>query len=329
MFRISAAAGAFFALPFVLVSLGFSKTDGSLSQSAAASVMASQYNSQTVPLLTAANNINPSASVGGAEISIEDGSALVPQQNTGNGLGSSDEHGSSQISVYTVRDGDTLSGIAVMFDVSVNTIAWANGITGRTIYPGQELVILPITGIRHKVTSGETLASIATKYGGDVTEIAHFNELALSASLEPGATVIVPDGEISQSSPSNSSPRTGGPSLAGYYSWPLDGGVVTQGVHGYNAVDIGASSGTDIFAAAGGTVIIARGSGWNGGYGQYVVVQHSNGTQTLYAHMSKVLVSSGDPVGKGDPIGKVGSTGKSTGNHLHVEVRGAKNPFSR
>ncbi|HEU5114585.1 MAG TPA: M23 family metallopeptidase, partial [Candidatus Paceibacterota bacterium] len=85
--------------------------------------------------------------------------------------------------------------------------------------------------------------------------------------------------------------------------------------------------GTPIHAAASGVVIIARSGGYNGGYGSYVVISHPNGTQTLYAHMSKVIAHQGDAVEQGDLIGLVGSTGKSTGPHVHFEVRGAVNPF--
>ena len=85
--------------------------------------------------------------------------------------------------------------------------------------------------------------------------------------------------------------------------------------------------GTPIRASAGGVVIISRSSGYNGGYGSYVVISHSNGTQTLYAHMNKVQAIQGTTVAQGELIGTVGSTGKSTGPHVHFEVRGAANPF--
>ena len=101
----------------------------------------------------------------------------------------------------------------------------------------------------------------------------------------------------------------------------------TQGLHGYNGVDIGAPNGTPIIAAAGGSVVVSRNSGWNGGYGNYIVIKHENGTQTLYAHMSEIVVVSGQSIVQGQVVGSVGSTGKSTGSHLHFEVRGAKNPF--
>ena len=120
----------------------------------------------------------------------------------------------------------------------------------------------------------------------------------------------------------------GGSFQVGYYSNPVPGGVITQGIHGWNGVDLAAVRGTPVRAAAGGTVIVARGGGWNGGYGNYAVISHDNGTQTLYSHMRSVIVSSGQPVSSGQVIGYVGATGRATGPHLHFEVRGAQNPFS-
>lgn len=118
------------------------------------------------------------------------------------------------------------------------------------------------------------------------------------------------------------------PAVSGYFGNPLPGGRRSQGLHGHNAVDISAPPGTPIYAAASGTVTTAKsGSGWNSGYGNYVVVSHPNGTSTLYAHMSRVAVPGG-PVSKGSVIGYVGMTGEATGNHLHFEVRGAKNPLT-
>jgi murein DD-endopeptidase MepM/ murein hydrolase activator NlpD len=109
---------------------------------------------------------------------------------------------------------------------------------------------------------------------------------------------------------------------------PLPGSVKTQGIHGYNGVDLGGvSAGSPVLAAAGGTVIVAKSAGWNGGYGSYVVVQHNNGTQTLYAHLNSVSVNVGQGVSVGEKVGGVGSTGRSTGIHLHFEVRGDANPF--
>jgi murein DD-endopeptidase MepM/ murein hydrolase activator NlpD len=108
---------------------------------------------------------------------------------------------------------------------------------------------------------------------------------------------------------------------------PIVGGVRTQGIHGYNAVDLAAPVGTSLMAAASGEVIIAKVGGYNGGYGSYVVIRHGNGSQTLYAHMSRVDARVGQVVSQGEVIGAVGSTGRSTGSHVHFEIRGAANPF--
>jgi murein DD-endopeptidase MepM/ murein hydrolase activator NlpD len=247
-----------------------------------------------------------------------------------------------------------------MFGVDAKTIVGANDIKNGVIHPGQTLLILPISGIEHTVVKGDTIASLAKTYNSDANDIANYNDLAIGASLTVGQTILIPNGELSTtvSTASNntttkkpastatgshaskirssasgraSEPYLGGsgPALDGYFAWPLDGGIITQGLHGWNAVDIGAPKGTPIYAAADGTVLVAKfNGGWNGGYGNYVVIAHPNGTETLYAHMSSVLVSSGDSVTQGHTIGKVGMTGEATGNHLHFEVRGAANPFA-
>ena len=108
---------------------------------------------------------------------------------------------------------------------------------------------------------------------------------------------------------------------------PLLGAIKTQGIHGYNGVDLGAPVGTPVRASASGEVIVAKGQGWNGGYGDYIVIRHRSGIQTLYAHLSKVNVAVGEQVTAGENIALSGNSGKSTGPHLHFEVRGAKNPF--
>ena len=240
-----------------------------------------------------------------------------------------------------MRSGDTLGEIAKMFDVSVNTIIWANKLSSAgDVHPGDTLIILPISGIQHTVVKGDTLKSIAKKYGADANEIAQFNYLDSSVPLEVGSTIIVPGGGITPtvSSPKSSSVKAGnepylggsGPAQPGYYANPLPGARINQGIHGWNAVDLGGPGilGAPIHAAADGIVKFAYSNGrWNGGYGNYVVIAHSNGTQTLYAHMRSAIVSPGQSVSSGQVIGYVGTTGMSTGPHLHFEVRGAANPF--
>lgn len=265
-----------------------------------------------------------------------DGDALLPEVGPSTAAPDTVDNSNGQISTYIVRSGDTLAKIAEMFDVSVNTILWANDMTrASTLKVGQTLVILPISGVMHKVVSGDTLASIAKKYGGDVDEIAGFNDLVKADKLVIGDTIMIPDGQVSSSirpsSAANSTSRlissAGGPAYVGYYIKPFINGRRTQGLHGYNGVDYGMPSGSPLYASAAGTVIISKNSGWNGGYGNYVVIQHLNGTQTVYGHMSGAIVSVGEKVMQGQTIGYSGNSGKSTGPHLHFEIRGAKNPF--
>ncbi len=304
-------------------------------------------NSQNMPLLEPAHSIDPNPAKGGGNITIVEGSALVSETSpSGEGADEGSHSASTQISVYTVHEGDTLSGIADMFDVTVNTIIWANDIKGRVIHPGDTLVILPVTGVKYTIKKGDTLASIAKKYKSDAPEIASYNELSTTGELAVGSVIIIPNGEIPATATTVRTPagkvsisKTGttaklhdasGPDYSYYFTWPVLGGVLTQGLHGYNGVDIGAPKNTPIIASAGGTVIIARNNdGWNGGYGNYIVIQHDNGTQTLYAHATEVLVSAGDSVAQGQTIALVGRTGEATGFHLHFEVRGAQNPFAR
>lgn len=308
----------------------FEKILGKTNESAS-----SMGTSQTIPLLTAPFNINLLNGMGGGDINIVQDSALLSVTGPLGSIADVVEYKSDQISLYSVREGDTLSDIAQVFGVSANTIRWANELkSGSVISPGQILVILPITGVQYTVKKGDTIQSISKKYAGDSDEILSFNGLSRSTSLEIGSTLIIPNGEaselakpaFSQSSLSKAA-RSSGPSYVGYYIRPISGGVKTQGIHGYNGVDLANSCGTPVMAAAGGDVIISKSQGWNSGYGQYVVVSHANGTQTLYAHLSLIITASGFHVVQGQVIGYVGSTGLSTGCHVHFEVRGARNPF--
>lgn len=294
-------------------------------------------NMQTMSLLRAAVHTDPNLAKGGGDILVEDG-ALVPTGDIdGIDAMANTKTSGGEISTYVVRDGDTLSQIAHMYDVSEKTILWANNIGNASkIRPGDMLVILPITGVRHVVKSGDTIQSIAKKYSGDADEILAYNQLASAEDVAVGDTVVIPDGVMSVPTPAKTAKPTrtsGGKTVvatgngsAGFIH-PVPGAVRTQGIHGYNGVDLAAPAGTAVHAAASGEVIVARASGWNGGYGNYVVIKHPNGTQTLYAHLSSVGVAVGERVAAGEVVGGVGNTGRSTGNHLHFEVRGAKNPF--
>ena len=301
-------------------------------------------NVQTIALLRPAMNIDPTAGRGGGDITIVDDSALMPSEGPSGTIADIEKPKNATISTYIVRSGDTLSGIAKLFDVTPNTILWANDLTSAsTLRVGQSLVILPVTGVKYTVKKGDTLSSLATKFGSTATEIGTYNGID-ETSLAVGTTVIIPNGEVAAPAPTKSVAKKSsskkiyepahdvGPAgtltQVDYYIAPLSRYIETQGIHGYNAVDLGAPSGTPIMAAASGNVTVAKQGGWNGGYGSYVVIRHDNGSQTLYSHMSKVSTYDGERVVQGQVIGYVGSTGLSTGSHLHFEIRnGIRNPF--
>jgi len=296
-------------------------------------------NSQTITLLQSAKNIDPNPSRGGAEVYLAENVALV-SESTPFETSSEEQVApplSDQISMYLVREGDTLSQVAKMFNVSVNTVVWANQLSSnKDIHPGQTLLILPVSGVQLVVKKGDTLKGLAKKYAGDEGEIIAYNNLLEDGVLTVGSTITIPGGEIpeekSEEKKSKSGAKyikvaTGNTNVSGYFTHPVPGSIKTQGLHGYNAIDFGAPSGTPILAAAEGKVVVSRVGGWNGGYGNYIVIEHPNGTQTLYAHNSENAVWQGKTVAQGQVIGYVGTTGRSTGNHLHFEVRGAKNPF--
>lgn len=300
-----------------------------------------------IKLLSASTGPDLKANQGGGDIIVDEGA--LASSGPFNLESSGMDKSAGEISVHVVRPCtpercETLSHIAEMYGVSVNTILWANDISDpKSVRPGDTLIILPITGVRHVVKEKETLASIAKKYGAETQEqveaivgdILSYNRLASANDISVGDTVVVPGGVMHQATPQKSISKSSTPtrttsrgaSGGGSFVHPVPGAVRTQGIHGYNAVDLAAAVGTAIRAAGVGEVIVAKSSGWNGGYGNYVVIKHANGVQTLYAHMSSVAVSVGSSVDAGDKIGAVGSTGKSTGSHLHFEVRGTSNPF--
>lgn len=239
----------------------------------------------------------------------------------------------SQVVEYTVQPGDVISFIASDFGVSANSIIWANGLkSADSLKLGQILKIPPVSGVIHTIKKGDTLAVIAKKYGVTEDKIVEFNSLPQGGQLAVGDDIIVPEGKIA--------PAVGkvGTTITKAFSYLQDLGsyfmIPTAGynwgrIHGRNGVDMANSCGTAIYSAAAGTVTTADNAGWNGGYGQFVKIVHDNGTETLYAHAKKLLVSVGDTVEKGTQIAIMGTTGRSTGCHLHFEVHGAKNPLAK
>lgn len=244
---------------------------------------------------------------------------------------------SDQIVIYTVKRGDTLSEIAELFGLSLNTIRWENNISGQTISIGQKLNILPVTGVKHIVKSGDTISKIATKYEAEAEDISIFNDISKEVGLKVGQVLIVPNGIIkavvSTAKPSSSTGKVVVSNTkveSGYYIRPASGRVTSPygsrkgGFH--PGVDIGNVRGTPIFAAASGTVVkvvtgcVEGKKSCGGGYGNNIDIIHVNGTTTRYAHLSKVTVRVGDNISQSEQIGALGNTGSSTGPHLHFEI---------
>jgi LysM repeat protein len=241
------------------------------------------------------------------------------------------ENSRSEVIKYTVKPGDSPSVIAASFGITANTLLWANNLSdGEYIKPGDELIILPVSGVRYKVQSGDTVSGIASQFKGEIPEIIAFNDLDEVGGIIDGDYIIIPDGEkpVRVYTGYAAKYTSNLQNLDDYFIHPTAGvGYRSRGIHLTNAVDIAASCWTPIYAAAQGTVSISDGYGWNGGYGRYVKIDHPNGTKTVYAHNIQNEVSVGQNVDQGQLIAYMGSSGRSTGCHVHWEVYGALNPL--
>lgn len=264
-------------------------------------------------------NTQVSSSYGGTEYLA---SVPIVQNSTANGS-------QNKITDYVVLNGDTLSTIAAKFNVSTDTIRYANNITDiNSISPGDKLIIPPVTGVLHTVVAGETTAGIAKRYAASEEMIISQNNL-YGEDLVVGMKIMVPDGEIPQAPKpvvqtrvastgggvQGSSQRT---IASGQFIFPT---VNAQGYYnGYHywAIDVPGAYGTPIYAADSGRIVEAQ-YGWSGGYGNTILLDHGNGYTTRYGHMSSLAVVGGY-VTKGQVIGYMGSTGRSTGTHLHFEI---------
>lgn len=243
-----------------------------------------------------------------------------------------------EVHIHRVQDGETLSSIAKLYNLDrVETITWENGLDKNSkLKPGQELRILPVDGIRVKVARGESIYTLSKKYGlgddaADAQKIVNypFNEFKNSETFELaiGQTLLIPDGIKPEDKATVSraaiarvlTPDAGSVSAVGSFIWPASG-KITQGYSFYHkAFDIASHGGGPILAADSGTVIAA---GWDfTGYGNRTMIDHGNGFVTLYGHQSLLQVQVGQKVARGNVIGQMGSTGRSTGTHLHFEVR--------
>ncbi|MEN8253246.1 MAG: M23 family metallopeptidase [Patescibacteria group bacterium] len=239
-----------------------------------------------------------------------------------------------EIIIHVVQEGETLSSIASRYGLETSTILWENNLTEKSkIKPGLELKILPIDGVIHKVKRGETIYSIGKKYSLDENQVQGiidypFNEFRNDENFElaSGQALVVPGGvrkdttvKPSVSIASVLTPDAGTVTASGNFIWPASGRI-TQGYRFYHrAIDIANKSGGPILAADSGTVTTASWSG--GGYGNHVVIDHGNGFYTLYAHLRVIQVKQGQRVNRGDLLGQMGNTGRSTGTHLHFEIR--------
>jgi len=232
--------------------------------------------------------------------------------------------GRTAIETYTVEAGDTLWSIATQYNLDIDTLRWSNPDLERNpdlLVPGTSLTILPVNGVLYTVADGDNLAKIAEKFGVADVDIINYPGNALSEpfTLKSGQVLVIPNGRketISLPQPNSD--------LDYPLAWPLLG-VITQGYfpdrakNPHYAIDIGAPYGSEVYAADAGTVIHAE---WaRTGYGFTIIIDHGNGMKTLYAHLKGTFVSQGNVVERGQLIGAVGSTGNSTGPHVHFEVR--------
>ena len=229
---------------------------------------------------------------------------------------------------YTVQEGDTVSSVAEKFGVSENTVLWQNDLSSKdTIKAGQTLQILPVTGVSHKVQKGDTVYSIAKKYDAPAQGMVDFpyNTFVNDETFElaVGQVIIVPEG--APPSQTRTTPRVrrtvpdaGTVVASGSFVWPA-GGQISQNYAWYHkGIDIANRGAPNVVAADSGTVVYSGCLGW--GYGCHVIIDHGNGYKTLYAHLSSMYVNVGQGISRGVALGRMGSTGRSTGTHLHFEV---------
>lgn len=307
------------------------------------------FNSQNVPLLESNMTTELKNGANDIYINIVDDGALEANIGPAGTEGEIDGAlvSSDPITVYTVQKGDTLDSIAKANKISKQAIIYANSDSSgaNLITPGQVLVIFPIRGTTYTVKKGDTVEAIAKKYSINVEDILEYNLLESSKDLRFGQEIllpgidklptekIAPKAKVKTNTPSGKKAPTSNTSsgqITSGYIWPFPAGAgrVSQGLHDGKAYDFSAPVGTPIYAIRGGTILTVKSSGYNGGYGSYVVMNFDNGAQAIFAHMSKTAATSGQTVSQGDIIGYVGSTGRSTGPHVHIEFRGGwANPY--
>lgn len=263
---------------------------------------------------------------------------LAPQSNPHTYQGELPSH---TFETYLVKRGDTPGQIAAQFGIAVETLLGGNARLSQEatlLQPGDELIILPIDGVLHEVQPGETLESVSEEYDIPVEDIIAYesNNLAFPYRLYPETNIMVP-GAVREvviwQPPAVAS--SGGSGLGGgikplivgtgSFQYPVGNRNFTQFYwYGHPAIDIALGEGSAVYAADTGTVTYA---GWNTwGYGNLIVINHGNGFETFYAHLSGIGVTPGQIVYKGNVIGYSGDTGNSSGPHIHFEIRIGGNP---
>jgi len=253
--------------------------------------------------------------------------------------------GRAEVITYTVKLGDTLFGIAENFGLRPETVLWGNYFVlqddPHSLIPGQVLNILPVDGTYHFVVEGNTLAQVARFYEVEPEAITDWGSNNLDPDapvLTPNTYLVVPGGrrelqswevptitrETTATAANNFGQCPGGYSGAvgtGFFVWPADNhflsGYDFTDIH--HGLDIKAGLGAPLYASDSGVIVYAGPNDF--GYGNLVVIDHGNGWQTVYAHLSQWNVVCGESVFQGNVIGLAGSTGRSSGPHLHFEVR--------
>ena len=238
------------------------------------------------------------------------------------------------IITYTVQAGDTIETIAARFKLLPSTLVWSNQEVEDQpdqLSIGQVLYILPVDGIWYEVQSDDTLGDIADEFKVTSEDIVNYplNNLGGGANLLAGTKIVIPNGVKAAAATAVASSSSGGyssysssaavnPAASGNFMWPTQGSLTQYfGIY-HSGIDIAYAVGIPIAAADGGYVSYA---GWdNTGYGYEVLINHGNGFTTRYAHLSQYYVDAGQPVARGQVIAAMGSTGNSTGPHLHFEV---------
>ncbi|MCF8008892.1 MAG: peptidoglycan DD-metalloendopeptidase family protein [Halanaerobiales bacterium] len=230
---------------------------------------------------------------------------------------------------YTVKKGDTLYDIAQKYDTTIQGIKESNNLRGDIIHPG-DLLYLPNTGrgggeenriyanIIHEVQPGDALYNIARKYGVDIDTIKGANNLKTDRIIV-GQNLVIPfeqrinNGKFNLQKGAFIWPITG--RITSYFGWRSD--PISRSSDLHQGLDIASPVGKQVQAASSGKVVK---SGWMSGFGKTLVIDHGDGVETLYAHNSSLLVRVGEKVHTGQIISRAGSTGKSTGSHLHFAV---------